>query len=279
MTAAHARSHRCAAMELPEATRLRLVARFGEEVVGPWWAGLPALVARLAGEWELSVSAPVGRGNTSLVVRCERRDGRRAMLKLTPEVPLAEAEAAALRAWAPTRRVPELWGHEAGALLLEALPNELPLSEAKGDPPPLGEVAALIRALHGVEPVAGVPPLSERVEFVFGHWIARRGGDERLAAGRELARALVADSVPPVLLHGDLHPANVLDGGPGRGLVAIDPRPCLGDPAFDAVDWVFHGEPDPARRRARSAELAALIGCDPERLWRWCEAFAPMIVR
>jgi streptomycin 6-kinase len=41
-----------------------------------------------------------------------------------------------------------------------------------------------------------------------------------------------------VLLHGDLHLGNVLDGGPSRGLVAIDPKACLGDPCFDAVDYV-----------------------------------------
>jgi streptomycin 6-kinase len=30
-----------------------------------------------------------------------------------------------------------------------------------------------------------------------------------------------------------------LDGGVERGLVAIDPAPCRGDPAFDAVDPVY----------------------------------------
>jgi streptomycin 6-kinase len=79
-----------------------------------------------------------------------------------------------------------------------------------------------------------------------------------------------------VLLHGDLHPGNVLDGGAGRGLVAIDPRPCVGDPAFDAVDWVFHrADPDEWAPRARA--LATAIGCDADRLWRWCVVLAPMI--
>jgi streptomycin 6-kinase len=31
-----------------------------------------------------------------------------------------------------------------------------------------------------------------------------------------------------------LTPSSILDGGAERGLVAIDPAPCLGDPAFDA---------------------------------------------
>ena len=38
-----------------------------------------------------------------------------------------------------------------------------------------------------------------------------------------------------------IHPGNVLVGGLARGLVAIDPRPCVGEAEFDAVDWVCWG--------------------------------------
>lgn len=41
----------------------------------------------------------------------------------------------------------------------------------------------------------------------------------------------------PVLLHGDLHMGNVLDGGRSRGWVAIDPKACVGDRCFDAVRY------------------------------------------
>src|SRR5260370_961646 len=41
------------------------------------------------------------------------------------------------------------------------------------------------------------------------------------------------------MLHGDLTPGNILDGGARRGLVAIDPAPCLADAAFDAVDLIL----------------------------------------
>ena len=56
--------------------------------------------------------------------------------------------------------------------------------------------------------------------YVAARWLADEG------AGRR------------VLLHGDLHLRNVLAGPPGRELVAIDPRACVGDPAFDLVDWI-----------------------------------------
>jgi streptomycin 6-kinase len=94
--------------------------------------------------------------------------------------------------------------------------------------------------------------------------------------GARAAATLAAEPAPAVLLHGDLHPGNVLDGGPGRGLVVIDPRPCVGDPAFDAVDWVFH-RAKPGEWAPRARALAAAMGCDADRLWRWCVVFAPMI--
>lgn len=71
---------------------------------------------------------------------------------------------------------------------------------------------------------------------------------------RQLARELAIDDREGALLHGDLHPGNVLDGGT-RGLVAIDPRSCVGDPAFDVVDWVFWNV-DADHWQTRSHDLA-----------------------
>ena len=69
-------------------------------------------------------------------------------------------------------------------------------------------------------------------------------------------------------MHGDLHPGNVLRGGPGRGVVAIDPRPCLGDPAFDAVDWVLAGGGGEAAVQNRIDRLAGYLDeVDADRVW------------
>jgi streptomycin 6-kinase len=176
-----------------------------------------------------------------------------------------------------------------GALLLEAIPSETPLLEL-GIAVELDDVASLIGALHrsGAAVVAdGVASLAERVEFIFEHWVERHGrrGEvvtravavDRLRRGHELARGLAADGGVPVLLHGDLHPGNVLDGGAARGLVAIDPRPCVGDAAFDAVDWVFWAVDDPRAWEPRSRDLARALGVDHGRLWAWCAAFAAML--
>jgi streptomycin 6-kinase len=273
-----------------EETRRRLLDRFGAGVEA-WWQRLPAVVAESAERWQLLVGDAIGRGNTSLVIRCRRADGRAALLKLTPEPVLAAEEAWALRIWAHTGRVPLLWEHDVGAgvLLLEAIPSEAPLSEL-GLHPGVGEIARLVGGLHGVgAPIAGhrVDSLAERIEFIFDLWVERhrRRGEaatsavplERLRRGRELARALSAEAREGILLHGDLHPGNVLHGGCERGLVAIDPRPCVGERAADVVDWVFWGADDPRDWEPRSRELALALGIDHERLWAWCAAFAAML--
>jgi streptomycin 6-kinase len=99
---------------------------------------------------------------------------------------------------------------------------------------------------------------------------------DRLRPGHEFARALAADAFEPVLLHGDLHPGNVLDAGAARGLVAIDPRPCVERPRLTL--WIgCSGVDDPGAWEPRSRDLALALGVDHERLWAWCAAFAAML--
>ena len=272
-----------------EATRVRLAKRFGDHI-DAWWRALPDILTTLVAGWTLELDEPIGRGNTSVVLRCRRADGRSAVLKLTPEPDMARAECRALRSWSASGRVPEVWAYDSrlGALLLEAIRDEVPVLD-RGGGVALEHVAALVAALHetGSPQVgSGVIALAERVEFMFDHWRNRSGRREdaydvvspdRVARGRQLALDLCDNTGRSALLHGDLHPGNVLDGGPERGLIAIDPRPCVGDTAFDAVDWVFWPEDDPANWRHRCTGLAALLDVDAERLWDWCRTFGAML--
>lgn len=89
-------------------------------------------------------------------------------------------------------------------------------------------------------------------------------------------RLLLATARSRVLLHGDLHLGNVLDGGPARGLVAIDPRACAGDRCFDGVDYALDGAGLDGVG-SRCAALAPAAGLDPDRLYAWCCAVAPII--
>ncbi|MFE4801994.1 aminoglycoside phosphotransferase family protein [Streptomyces sp. NPDC056708] len=252
-----------------------------------WCDELPALVGELADRWNLDLVA-TGGGGTSRVFRCLQRDsGASVWLKLTPEPLIAREEAEALRAWADMPSVVTLLAADlaAGALLLENVEPGVPVRQLAWNLP---EVAALLRDLRVSPPVPGehsvLRPLSHRIDFLFDLT------DRRLAAarangvvaptvlGQARAAALeLAASGPVGLVHGDLHPANVLSG-PGARMVAIDPRPTWGDPDFDAVDWVLEGVADPAMLEQRIEELAALVpGLSPRRVVGWCRALAALI--
>ena len=72
-----------------------------------------------------------------------------------------------------------------------------------------------------------------------------------------------------MLLCTDLHAGNVLAARPEPWLV-IDPKPFIGDPAFDAVQHMLNCEDrlaaDPAPLAAR---MAGLAGVDAARVRQW----------
>jgi streptomycin 6-kinase len=265
--------------------RARLVVRFGPEVLG-WCDELPALVGRLVARWDLELVG-AGGGGTSRVFRCLRReDGSPAWLKLTPDPVIASEEAEALQAWAGTPSVVTLLAQDLaeGALLLESVEPGVPAKELAWR---LDEAAALLRDLRAFSPAPGqhsvLRPLSHRVVFLFDLTSRRLAAAEVSglfdSAALDQARTAaleLAISGPVGLVHGDLHPANVLSGS-GVGMVAIDPRPAWGDPDFDTVDWVLEGVVDRAELEQRIKRLSALLpGLSPDRVLGWCRALAAL---
>jgi hypothetical protein len=61
-----------------------------------------------------------------------------------------------------------------------------------------------------------------------------------------------------------------------RTATQLRPRPCVGEAAVDAVDWVFWRWMTRAWE-PRSRDLALALGVNHERLWAWCAAFAAML--
>ncbi|MGQ0779255.1 MAG: aminoglycoside phosphotransferase family protein [Pseudonocardiales bacterium] len=261
----------------------RMLDRHGA-VAQAWLDRLPALVEELCLRWRLRTTAMLA-GGTSVVLRCLREEGSGAFLKVVPHVEIARIEAVALRAWDRHSGVVGLLDvdPDRGALLLEAIEPGLALSERDGTMP-WDAVTVLLRQLPvGPPPGALLPSLVERVDAGFRLWTRRRARLETdlldaatMARSHSYALELAA-SGPIRLLHGDLHPGNVLDGGRSRGLVAIDPRPCLGDPNFDGVDWVHVGLDDAGQVVGRTRMLAGRVPhFDIARLVEWSRATAAM---
>ena len=266
-------------------TRQRLTARFGNEVE-VWFDALPGVLTALEDGWQFKLGSPIPRGSVSAVFRCRMADGRRAVLKASPDRARLAFEGAALDAW-HTGHTPAVIAldEQLGALLIEAIEPGTPLV-VSSIYPAAESVAELLTSLHesGVSNPS-YPTVEQRVAYLFDSSAKLYERHPELTAlippdlyerGRRLATRLAQHDSPVVLLHGDLTPSNILDGGPERGLVAIDPAPCLGDAAFDAVDLILWQADNLETIAARIERLARATGVDAGRLLGWCVAFAGM---
>jgi streptomycin 6-kinase len=274
-------------LRIDDEARSRLTARYGAEV-GRWFDELPVVLGALAKRWQVELDSVIPRGSMSVVIRCRMGDGRPAVLKVGPDRTRLLNEAAALNRWT-TAHTPSVLAvdESVGALLLEAIEPGTPLAESSAYPD-MESVAELLSSLHATGvPDPSYPPLVHHVEYLFNSGTRpyeRRPElvdvvqPELYERGRRLAMRLVEDVSPTALLHGDLTPNNILDGGSQRGLVAIDPAPCLGDDlAFEAVDLLFWQADDADMVARRAEQLAPAIGVDARRLVDWCIAFAGMV--
>jgi streptomycin 6-kinase len=268
------------------ALRQRLAARYGSEVE-EWLATLPALLTAVAEEWELELDSPIPLGNASAVFHCRLRDARRAVLKASPDRSRLKVEASALTAWRTVHSPTVIaFDDQLGALLLEAIEPGTPLIVSMAYPD-VERIARLLRALHGQSvPTGPYPSVAERVDDLFRSSTKLYERDPHLTGvipfelyerGHALATRLARHNVETVLLHGDLTPRNILEGGGERGLVAIDPTPCRGDGAFDAVDLILWQAADLESIHARTEVVAAAIGVEARRLLSWCCAFGGMV--
>ncbi len=227
-----------------------------------WLATLPSLLEEIGARWKLELGAELHGGHLSYVCEAVTADGVDAVLKLGPPWPRVRHEVLALRAWGGNG-APSLLRHdvELHALLLERI---RPATHA--DPGTPEDVARLLGAIH-VAPPGGLPPLGETVRRRLT-WASDQGraSDEKLSWALRTVEHLEQDPVPPVLVHGDFDERNLLVCA-RRGLCAIDPLPCVGDPAYDAAYWV-HANRRPGRR-ARLEGLVAATGLPRDRVRDW----------
>jgi streptomycin 6-kinase len=90
-----------------------------------------------------------------------------------------------------------------------------------------------------------------------------------------LAGELAASQPEQVLLHGDFHPSNVLAAA-RQPWLAIDPKPIVGEPAYDLAQWLGNcveaaaASADPvAAIRRQIQQFSQLLNLDPARIAGW----------
>jgi streptomycin 6-kinase len=225
---------------------------------------LEPLARRVARDWGLDLEAAFPLSNYSYVAVA----GEEAVLKVRrADDDESDHEADALAVWDGNGAVRLLRrDDERRALLLE---RAVPGSDISTLPE---ELATAI--------VVGVGrrlwrPAGEPFRWIGDHvgpWLdeagrAARSGSELIPLARELFASLNPGRA--VLIHGDLHHHNVLDAG--RGYVAIDPKPMLGEPEYDVPSFLWNpiGSRMSAAVTERRLEAFAAAGLDQGRMRAW----------
>lgn len=272
---------------LPEGLRLLSETPDG----AAWLARVPHLLENAIRRWRLEVSAPFSAGSASWTALARRRGSSvwSLVLKISYPHPEAAQEADALVHWhghgAPrlVDVAPEDW-----ALLMHAVRPGTPLSASMWPETAALRAGGRVLAELYATPLPPEHPFGSLADTVaeWARLVSARAAehrwaavdDELVVAWHETVELLLATAPPPVLLHGDANPGNLLAAEDGHRMqwFAIDPKAVVGDPAFDPWPMLEQIAPDPfgasdgARALVARCELIApLIGTTPWRVAAW----------
>lgn len=245
-----------------------------------WLKRLPDTLRHLERRWSLTPGRAFDHDEVSCawVAPVVLAEGTSAVLKLGMPHMEGEHELDGLRFWNGDPTVRLLNGDdELGAMLLERCEPGTPLRER----PELEQDLVISGLLRRLWRSPSAPHPFRHLSVLTQCWT-----DETLAdvekwpdpalvrEGLDLFKALPRSASTEVLLATDLHAGNVLRSEREPWLV-IDPKPFLGDPAYDATQHLFNcdtrlrSEPDATIRR-----IADLLEVDHERVRLWTFARA-----
>jgi streptomycin 6-kinase len=246
-----------------------------------WLTRLPAIVGDLRERWSLSLGAPFDNDETSCawVAPVMLADGSPAILKVSLPHFEAEHEIAGLRFWDgnPTVRLLDD-DEERGALLLERCEPGTHLRALRSEEEQDVVIARLLlrawRRPHAPHPFR---PLSMMIERWTEETLAQslHWSDPGLVRhGLDLLAELSQPASDDVLLATDLHAGNVLRAQRDEWLV-IDPKPFIGDRAYDATQHLLNcSERFAAKPRDMVKVFANLLDLSEERVRLWLFARA-----
>jgi streptomycin 6-kinase len=205
-------------------------------------------------------------------------DGAAAMLKIAGHE--EEARGAALMVWWAGDGAARVLAREGDAILLERLsgPRSLAAMALAGEDDAATTILCACAArLHGARsdpPPASLVPLAVWFSGLFKA-AASEGG--LFAEAAPAARRLLAEPREPVVLHGDLHHDNVLDGG-ARGWLAIDPKGLIGERGFEFANLFRNPTAElaltPGRMRRQAEIVARAARLERARLLQWIFVYA-----
>jgi streptomycin 6-kinase len=249
-----------------------------------WLAELPALVAQIAAERRIEVGPPfLPGGMTAWVAPARDHTGKDLVLKVGWPHPEATHEAKGLRIWDGAGAIRVYQADELAQAMVLLLERCRPGTQLRASTPAEHDlvIAGLLKRLWvNPPPGHGFRPLSDMCDY----WANRY--DERSQAERScleapiaregirLLRELPRNGGGALLLHTDLHAGNVL-AAEREPWLAIDPKPYVGDAAYDVTQHIFNGAfLEGADVSSLAARMARLLDLDLNRILRWLFARA-----
>jgi streptomycin 6-kinase len=266
---------------------------------GEWSVDAPDTVRRMLERWELHSPVAYVGGISGAVFRVVQADGTPAVLKVAFPHLEGRFEAVGLQAFpegsAPIvlRQDPWTW-----SMLLSFVTPGTPLRDRAGTPAEALEIGGRLHVnLTAGKAVDSLPRLRDAMRDYAEQGRARLatqtdaldGLGVRSLVERSLdeLEELAATGTAHSLLHGDYNPGNILEsdlpGGGGiasdgltsAGWMAVDPKPLIGDPAFDLWPLIAQiGDPFSAPDPVARLRDNLLVACeaaeqDPLRVARW----------
>jgi streptomycin 6-kinase len=245
-----------------------------------WLRSLPSIIAQVTNRWSLTVGSPfrsIDEG-CSWVAPATDQNGADAVLKVNLPHFEEEHEIQGLRFWdgEPTVRLLAA-DDELHAMLLErCVPGgslrEIP--EAEQDMVIAGLLRRMWRGPYAAHPFRSL-------ETMLAHWttesedgIAHADDPGLVREGIELFHSLSLTATQRFLLATDLHAGNILRSGREPWLV-IDPKPFVGDPAYDATQHLLNCTDRLLTQPDRTIKtFADLLEVNAERVGLWIFARA-----
>lgn len=262
-----------------EATAERIATILGAEGRA-WLSALPGLVDEASERWSLAeVGPPFPGTRAGFVAPAAGEDDGAYVLKIAPRLDWIRHEHEALAHWEGRGAVDvHAFDEDLGALLLErVIPGERMLDSelpADGRARAFADVFGALSS-SPASPDVALPSIGSWLEALEVHPGAPRGLTGEGATAALLAEELLKASTRSVVLHGDLHPGNLLRDRSG-GWLAIDPKGVVGPPEAEAAAFLrnprdallAHADPE-GLILDRASVIADRAGYDRGALLRW----------
>jgi streptomycin 6-kinase len=261
-------------MRIP-ATLINNIINIHGEKGRQWLDDLPNLLQKFVKSWNLRLRDCYPHANINYVAPAKLESGLEVVLKCGVLNPVLVAEAKALQYYNGIGAVRLLqFVEESGVMLLErVMPGNL-LEEHSDEDQATVMAVELLKKLHRpLTEISGFPSLSDwfqGLEKLTRYFEGHTGPfpSHLVEKAKGISRELLNSQGAQVLLHGDLHYANIL-WSEQNGWLAIDPQGVIGEREFDIPFPRLEKIIDKKLLQYRLDQFIEFSGFDRQRIISW----------